>query len=251
MKLPTGSRVAESQAGIADLLQQYGQNFKGSINVYRDSHGLDSHGFVLLDNGTVLAAAFNMLRITLYQLSALDRMMSLPSIRSEIIALTDEEIKSVILAYPHAALVLEKTESSPAADGGEPAVTAGGDSVASAAQPEPKGPLSYDRLVSAFATLPGVVGSALVADGFPVYQQGSDVDFEHVAAATEDMVRAGTRIASELQLGNTGQIILETPDYKVIIAPVNDMFLCVLARTDTNLGLIRLNIKNAQQSQSE
>jgi len=108
----------------------------------------------------------------------------------------------------------------------------------------------YEQLVLSFTSIDGVMGTALVADGFPVYQYGTGVDFEHVAAATEDIVRIGTRIATELQLGRTGQIILETPGYKVIIAPVSDMFLCVLARTDTNLGIIRLNINNVQRSQS-
>jgi predicted regulator of Ras-like GTPase activity (Roadblock/LC7/MglB family) len=34
----------------------------------------------------------------------------------------------------------------------------------------------------------------------------------------------------------------------VIIAPVSDMFLCVLARGETNLGLIRLNIRSTQNT---
>jgi predicted regulator of Ras-like GTPase activity (Roadblock/LC7/MglB family) len=62
------------------------------------------------------------------------------------------------------------------------------------------------------------------------------------------MVRTGARIAGELQLGAAEQIIIETPGYKVIIAPVSDMFLCVLARGETNLGLIRLNIRSAQNT---
>lgn len=258
MKLPTGRRLAESEAGVADLLKQYGQNFKGSINVYSVSQNLGSSGFIIMDNGTVLAAAFTMLSITLYQFSAIDRMMSLTSVRSEIIALTDDEIRSLVKAYPSAALVAEGGEKTAepdvAAEAGlqEPAPVPVPEKTATDAEfPEMRGPAGYEQLVSSFTAMPGVIGSALVADGFPVYQYGSDVDFEHVAAATEDMVRAGTRIATELLLGETGQIILETPENKVIIAPINDMFLCVLARADTNLGLIRLNIRNAQRSQSD
>ena len=242
MKLPTGVRLAESEASVADLLKQYGLNFKGSINVHSASHGLGGHGFILMDNGTVLAAAYSMLRITLYQFSAIERMMALPAVRSEIVSLTEEELRKIVAENPHAAIVLPES--------GAPAAAPAQGTVTGPATPEAQeasGPEGYEQLVSAFAAIPGVIGSALVAEGFPVYQQGSDVDFEHVAAATEDMVRAGTRIAGELQLGETGQIILETPDYKVIIAPISDMFLCVLARADTNLGLIRLNIRNAQR----
>lgn len=263
MKLPTGRRLAESEASVADLLKQYGLNFKGSINVHNASDGLGSDGFILIDNGTVLAAAFTMMRITLYQFSALDRMMALASVRSEIISMTDDELRGIMNQYQHAAIVTGNADSAENEVNKatlEEVLPAPVQLVQAAVpSPEVTEPLKgsqeqatsasggYERLISAFTALPGVVGSALVAEGFPVYQQGSDVDFEHVAAATEDMVRAGTRIAGELQLGQTGQIILETPEYKVIIAPINDMFLCVLTRTDTNLGLIRLNIRNAQQ----
>ncbi|WP_424358026.1 roadblock/LC7 domain-containing protein [Methanocella sp. MCL-LM] len=254
MKLPTGTRLAESEASVADLLKQYGLNFKGSINVHSASHSLGGDGFILMDNGTVLAAAYTMLRITLYQFSAIDRMMALPGVRSEIVSLTEEEIRKVMTENQHAAIVSadgardEAESAALAAD--VPSTPAPQEPVAVSGQAG-TGTGGYEQLISAFTAIPGVIGSALVAEGFPVYQQGNDVDFEHVAAATEDMVRAGTRIAGELQLGQTGQIILETPEYKVIIAPINDMFLCVLARTDTNLGLIRLNIRNAQRIQED
>ncbi len=104
-------------------------------------------------------------------------------------------------------------------------------------------------MLSTVLLLPGVVAAALVADGFPIFQKGEQqVDFEHIAVATEDIVRSGTRIATELQLGSAEQIILETPEYKVIIAPIDDMFLCVLAKADGNLGLVRLSIKNVQNT---
>ena len=255
MKLPLGRLVSESQASVADLLQQYGQNFKGSINVYQASRGLSSNGYIMVDNGTVLAAAYKMLSITLYQLSAMDRMMSLASTNSEIVAMADDEIQSFLNDYPHATIVNsigENTEKTPATEAlsTEIPTTPPAESGTKVAVQEPVSQIGFEQLVATFTALPGVIGSALVADGFPVYQHGNDVDFEHVAAATEDMVRAGTRIATELQLGETGQIILETPEYKVIIAPINDMFLCVLTRSDTNLGLIRLNIRNVQRSQS-
>ena len=254
LKLPLGRPVSESQASVADLLQQYGQNFKGSINVYKAGHGLNSNGYIMVDNGTVLAAAYTMLSITLYQLSAMDRMMSLASTSSEIVAMEDDEIQSFLNEYPNATIVAgigDNTEkgATTEASSQEVLATPVPESVTVITVSEPFNQGGFEQLVASFTALPGVIGSALVADGFPIYQHGSDVDFEHVAAATEDMVRAGTRIATELQLGETGQIILETPEYKVIIAPIKDMFICVLTRSDTNLGLIRLNISNVQRSQ--
>lgn len=227
MDLSDGRPVAESSAAVADLLKDYGQQFKGCIYVYRQEQGPGSAGFILLDNGTVLAAALSSQGIRLNQLNALQRMMALEGVRSKIVELSDEEIRTVLRENPETAI-----SAAPEAPGKPaPAIA--------------KETAEYDHILTLLTSLPGVVAAALVADGLPVFQHGS-ADFEHIAAATEDVVRAGSRIARELQLGPTDQIILETPDYKTIIAPVSDMFLCVLAKGDTNLGLIRLNIKNTQ-----
>jgi predicted regulator of Ras-like GTPase activity (Roadblock/LC7/MglB family) len=227
VKLPEGRQMTESTATVADLLKEFGQQFKGCIFVHRPEQGPGSEGFILMDNGTVLAAALSTQGINLYQLNALHRMMTLEGIRSRVVEMTDDEIRAAIGDVPMAAI--------------NPATGARGRPAA----PIVKEKAEYDHILPMITALPGVLASALVADGLPVFQHG-DADFEHIAAATEDIVRAGSRITGELQLGATDQIILETPGYKVIIAPVSDMFLCVLTRCETNLGLIRLNIRNMQ-----
>lgn len=274
MKLPRGRLVAESSDTLAILLQQYSRKFQGVILVTKAGHGLGSNGYVLIENGTVMAAAYNLLNITLYQTTALDRMMSLNSIHTGIYEFTDDELRTAVNESRQALIVaggkvdttLQHTSQTPPEiqplTPVTPVVKATAvydhSNITTAVLPElqsnipaaesvPTMPTGFDKLLSSFNELPGVLGSALVADGFPVYQEGKDVDFEHVAAATEDMVRAGSRIAAELQLGDSNQIILETPDYKVVIAPISDMFLCVLTRADANLGLVRLNVKNAQK----
>jgi len=221
--------VAESEASVADLLKDYGQQFKGCIYVYRHEQGPGSAGFILLDNGTVLAASLASQGINLYQLNALHRMMTLEGVRSKIVELSDDEIRTIIMEAPGAAVNV-----TPGAPKKQTPLIA-------------KEKAEYDYILSLLTSLPGVLAAALVADGLPVFQHG-EADFEHIAAATEDMVRAGSRITRELQLGATDEIILETPGYKAIIAPVSDMFLCVLAKGDTNLGLIRLNIRNTQMT---
>jgi len=231
VNLPEGGPVAESAATVADLLQQYSQQFKGCIFVYRPEQGPASEGYILIDNGTVLAAAFSGQGINLHQLDALYRMMTLDHVQSKAIPMTDDEIRAAMRERPAAAI-------NAAAPGPAPAKPAA---------PAAKEKAEFDHLLSLITSLPGVAAAAFVADGLPVFQQGK-ADFEHIAAATEDMVRTGGRIAGELQLGEAEQIIIETPAYKVIIAPVSDMFLCVLARGETNLGLIRLNIRSAQET---
>jgi len=229
VNLPEGRPVAESTATVADLLKQYGQQFKGCIWVYRPEQGPGSEGFILIDNGTVLAAALSSQGIRLHQLDALYRMMALEGIRSKVVELTDDQLSAAIRDAPDAA------------------INAAAEAPAKQAPPVAKEKAEYDHILSLMASLPGVVAVAFVADGLPVFQQGK-TDFEHISAATEDMVRTGARIAGELQLGTAEQIIIETQGYKVIIAPVSDMFLCVLARAGTNLGLIRLNIRSTQNT---
>jgi predicted regulator of Ras-like GTPase activity (Roadblock/LC7/MglB family) len=232
VNLPEGKPVAESMATVADLLKQYGQQFKGCIFVYRLEHGPDSEGFILINNGTVLAASLSSQGINLYQLDALYRMMTLDGVKSKVVEMTDDQIAATIREVPDAAI--NTAAGAPAKQ-------------APPAPPVSKEKAEYDHILSMMTSLPGVAATAFVADGLPVFQQGN-ADFEHIAAATEDMVRTGARIAGELQFGTAQQIIIETAGYKVIIAPVSDMFLCVLARGETNLGLIRLNIRSAQNT---
>lgn len=233
MKIPDGSFVAETDGPLPEVLKDYGHDFRGCIRVEKGENSRSSQGFILMEDGNVLASAFATLGITLYQMNALDRMMSLKDARLKIYSYSEEEKSMVFDTYPDSVIgdLPQKTEALEEAP----------------AAPEPSR-ISYDVLLSMVTQLPGVMAAALVLDGLPIYQQGQHVDFEHIAVATEDMVRSGTKIATELQLGSAEQIILETPSNKVVIAPINDMFLCVLTAAEANLGLIRLSIKNAQNS---
>ncbi len=234
MKIPDGSFVAETDRPLPEALKAYGHDFRGCIRVEKGENHRASEGFVIVDDGNVLASAYFTMGITLYQMNALDRMISLKGARIKVYSFSEDEKSSVLEAYPDSVI---------------------GDLPARIGQPEEEAPampepprISYDMLLSTVTQLPGVIAAALVLDGLPIYQQGQQVDFEHIAVATEDMVRSGTKIATELQLGSAEQIILETPSSKAVIAPINDMFLCVLTAADTNLGLVRLSIKNAQNS---
>jgi predicted regulator of Ras-like GTPase activity (Roadblock/LC7/MglB family) len=232
VKLPEGSFVAETVKPIADALKDYGHDFRGCIRVRYGENGRHSEGFILIDDGSVLASAFSTMGITLYQVNALDRMMSLKDVRLKIYSFSEDDKSQVFSLYPDAVI-------------GDLPPQEGAEALVETAAPER---ISYEVLLSTVIQLPGVLAAAMAADGLPIYQQGQHVDFEHIAVATEDMVRSGTKIATELQLGTVEEIILETPSNKVVIAPINDMFLCVLTSADANLGLVRLSIRNAQNS---
>jgi predicted regulator of Ras-like GTPase activity (Roadblock/LC7/MglB family) len=92
---------------------------------------------------------------------------------------------------------------------------------------------------------PGVIAVSAFFEGFPVQSIG-DADFEHVAATAEDFMRAGVKIALDMNAGPLEQMILETAEHKFIIAPCGDLFLCVFTTADTQLGLIRVVLKSIQ-----
>jgi len=119
--------------------------------------------------------------------------------------------------------------------------------------PEKKGPDTSRQFPSSLnetqlakiASQPGVLAVSAFYEGFPVLSLG-EADFEHVAALAEDFLRAGSRIAADMHLGPAEQLILETAEKKVIIAPCGDLFICVIARADVQLGLLRVAIRSLQ-----
>ncbi len=110
-------------------------------------------------------------------------------------------------------------------------------------------PLDEDRLRK-MLSLYGIVAISTFYEGFAVQSMGN-ADFEHVAALAEDLLRAGIKIIREMKIGNLNQLILETGTNKIIIAPCGDLYLCVFARGDAQLGLLRVAIKNLQLELSE
>jgi len=96
---------------------------------------------------------------------------------------------------------------------------------------------------------PGVIAVSAFFEGFPVQSVGNE-DFEHVAALAEDFLRAGSKVACELGIGSVDQLILETAQNKCIIAPCGDLSLCVLTRSDAQLGLIRVLLQSIQNELS-
>ena len=49
-----------------------------------------------------------------------------------------------------------------------------------------------------------------------------------------------------MNLGQPGQLILETEENKFIIVPWGDLFLCIITRADAQLGLMRVLIRSIQ-----
>jgi len=102
-----------------------------------------------------------------------------------------------------------------------------------------------ERILRKVLVQPGVIAVSAFYEGFSVQSLG-EADFDQVAAMAEDLLRAGIKIAKDMNIGLVDQIILETGFGKIIIAPYGDLFLCVYTRPDVNLGLIRVVLKSMQ-----
>jgi hypothetical protein len=89
---------------------------------------------------------------------------------------------------------------------------------------------------------PGVIAVSAFFEGFSVQSFGN-ADFEKVAAMAEDLLRASMKMIENMDIGQLEQLLLETDTGKFIIAPYGDLYLCLYALPDANLGLIRLALQ--------
>jgi len=112
-------------------------------------------------------------------------------------------------------------------------------------RPRPALPLLDEKKIEKIMRQPGVIAVSVFQEGFAVQSVGQ-ADFDQVAANAEDLLRAGTKIASDIRIGSLHQIILESAGGKLIISPYGDLNLCVFTDADANLGLIRVAIRSLQ-----
>jgi len=112
-------------------------------------------------------------------------------------------------------------------------------------RPRPALPLLDEKKIDRIMRQQGVIAVSVFQEGFAVQSVGK-ADFDQVAANAEDLLRAGTKIASDIHIGSLHQIILESAGGKLIISPYGDLNLCVFTDADANLGLIRVAIRSLQ-----
>jgi len=222
--LPPGERIAAMQISLARLFE-FSPDFTGYVKAEVANGG----GFLLVEKGKPIAGGFIAGDL---KLSGRDAYK---------IMLKENTVNCILSAYTPEELELAKTEimddfGIPEEEEEEKEVI--GDSV-----------LSPETLQSVMRQ-PGVRGVSVFFEGFALQSVG-DADFEHVAAVAEDLVRAGSKITEDLMMGDLNQLLLETPEGKLIVTPVNELFICVLADTNANLGLIRLALQTIKYDLSE
>lgn len=222
--LPDGVSLGRLQGPLA-ALASISPRFTGAVRI----SGPGGDGFVLVQGGDPCAAAFEESGkdLVLNGDEAYRYLLDQPSLDYELIAYTFGETEAALE-------VCEKTRYLVTGDEQTPA--------------DPAGSMGAGCLEHV-ARQPGVIAVSVFHEGFALQSLGS-ADFDQVAAVAEDLLRAGTRITGDMEMGGLSQMILETPAGKLIIAPYGDLSLCILAKPDANLGLIRLSIRSIQNGVS-
>jgi len=217
MMLPDGVSLGRLQ-GPLSALASISPRFTGAVRI----KGPGGTGFILAQGGNPYAAAFEGTGggLPLRGDEAYRYLLDRPSFDYELIAYTADETGAAREVAREAGCLISGDGKTPAsrANSGETA--------------------RLDRI----ARQPGVIAVSVFHEGFALQSLGS-ADFDQVAAVAEDLLRAGVRITADMDMGDLAQVILETPAGKLIIAPYGDLSLCILAKPDANLGLIRLSIR--------
>jgi predicted regulator of Ras-like GTPase activity (Roadblock/LC7/MglB family) len=237
MRLPAGTVEGIITNPHKEGLRQYLLTFRGLV----EAETLSGHGFILNDNGKMVGAYFKDSEGFFRGKSALLHMVmeSTGSFDSpqtfNIRKYTEAEFTRAVQLCVEEGLVIN--ESVPLLDSDDPDDKT--DDILEISE------ILDENTLKKIKNLAGVIAVAAVFEGFSIQCIGN-VDFEHVAASAEDLVRAGAKIARDLNIGSLDQMILETNENKFIVAPCGDLFLCVFTTADAHLGLIRVVLKNIQ-----
>ncbi len=237
MKLPAGTDGGTITNPQEEGLIPYLMAFRGAIEIETGS----GHGFILTENGKLKAAYFKSGENTSRGKEALSYLMAdSPETGLKqtfnLRKYSHDEFNRALTIANDENLLLSAPPPKPAVP-----LEADPDSDPDPAMPE----LLDEKHLRKIASQPGVIAVSAFFEGFPVQSMG-DADFEHVAALAEDLMRAGAKIAQEMNIGNLDQLILETAENKFIIAPCGDLFVCVFTTSDAQLGLIRVVLKSIQ-----
>ncbi|MGA2699229.1 MAG: roadblock/LC7 domain-containing protein [Methanoregula sp.] len=239
MKLPAGTEGGVIINPQKEGMLQYLMAFKGVIMI--DSGR--GKGFILTRKGDLVAAYFKDKYGVYRGASAVQNLMAasgsdtgLPQQNFIMRVYGDEDFSEALEMCTKGGLLIEAARSEE---------TIAPAPAKNSVSPRNAPTFLDESTITKIISQPGVVAVSAFYEGFPVQSLGEG-DFEHVAARAEDLLRAGTKIAQDMNLGQPNQLILETADNKFIIAPCGDLFICIITRADVQLGLMRVLIRSIQ-----
>ncbi|WP_048149501.1 roadblock/LC7 domain-containing protein [Methanolacinia paynteri] len=226
--LPAGEHVGCMEVSL-DKLFELSRDFTGCIVIEYNN----SRGFVLADAGTPVAAGYAAGDLKLSGMEAYKNLLKKESLDCVLKKYTDDELDEAnILVRGSFSFDISELEGREASSG------------------DSSDEILSEKTLQNVLRQPGVKAVSLFFEGFALHSAG-DADFEQVAALSEDLVRSANQITADLGMDSSTQLILETPQGKLIISPVGDLFICILAETDCQLGLIRLVIQSIKHDLGE
>jgi len=229
--LPEGKNFGSMKAPIVEVLP-FTEAFCAVVRI-RTAGG---EGFVLSAKGDPVAAGFHSGSQDLAGESALSFLSDEPSPACMLFRYEPEEYQEALDRCREMGYEIRKEEEQAPA-GSEGFIPE-----------EPPVPFLTDESLNLILSQPGVIAVSAFFEGFAVQSVGA-ADFERIAAVAEDLLRAGSKIAVDMETGDLDQIILETPGGKLIIAPFGDLSLCILTASNANLGLVRLALRSIRWSE--
>jgi len=104
-----------------------------------------------------------------------------------------------------------------------------------------------EHILGEFNKTPDVVGSCVVAeDGIIVASDlQSEIDAEMIGALISSIIRASRQTVDKMEYGDLKNFMLEAEKNKLFFSKCKFGFLVVVTGTEANLGLIRVEVKNA------
>ncbi|MDK2974750.1 MAG: hypothetical protein PWP08_1121 [Methanofollis sp.] len=231
MTLPKGKNFGSMNAPIEEVLP-FTEAFYSVVRMRTGS----GEGFVLLDKGDPIAAGFHDGSQDLLGESALSFLSDEPSPACMLFRYDpDEYLKAIDWCREMGYEISTEAGQAPARD-------------EERMPEETSAPVLTDEALNLILSQPGVIAVSAFFEGFAVQSAGA-ADFDRIAAVAEDLLRAGSKIAGDMETGDLDQIILETPGGKLIIAPFGDLSLCILTAANANLGLVRLALRSIRWSE--
>lgn len=227
--LPDGKTFGSMTAPLTEVLP-FTEAFHAIVRVRTDGGG---EGFVLSEKGDAVAVLYHSGDEEVKGDLALSRLLATSSISCELGRYGDDEYALALERCREAGCLVDHH--------GEPQEAAGQDGMV----PEPSAPELSEESLRLILSQPGVIAVSAFYEGFAVQSVGA-TDFDRIAAVSEDFLRAGLKIAGDMEMGSLDEIILETPGGKLIIAPFGDLSLCVLTAANANLGLVRVALRSVR-----
>ncbi len=104
-----------------------------------------------------------------------------------------------------------------------------------------------DRILNELNRVPGIKGSLIVGtDGIVIASELSDeLDEEEISALASALILASDKISQKVEQGQLKSIFVETSKMRWSINRARMGFLICLSHADSNLGLIRVELRDA------